>query len=35
VAHLTNDLTQVKGMTEQAQLRQDNTIKGVKKLDEG
>ena len=35
VARLTKDLTQVKGMTEQAQPHQDNTIKGVKKLDEG
>ena len=35
VAHLTKDLTQVKGKAEQAQLHQDNTIKGVKKLDEG
>jgi hypothetical protein len=35
VAHLTKDLTQVKSKTEQAQLHQDNTIKGVKKLDEG
>ena len=28
-------MTQVKGKTEQAQLHQDNTVKGVKKLDEG
>ena len=35
VAHLTKDLTQVKGKVKQAQLHQDNTIKGVKKLDEG
>ena len=35
VAHLTKDLTQVKGKMLQAQLHQDNTIKGVKKLDEG
>ena len=35
VARLTKDLTQVRGKTEQAQLHQDNTIKGVKKLDEG
>ena len=35
VACLTKDLTQVKGKAKQAQLRQDNTIKGVKKLDEG
>ena len=35
VARLTKDLTQVKGKMEQAQLYQDNTIKGVKKLDEG
>ena len=35
VARLTMDLTQVKGKTEQAQLHQDNTVKGVKKLDEG
>ena len=35
VARLTMDLTQVKGKMEQAQLHQDNTIKGVKKLDEG
>ena len=31
----SKDLTQVKGKTKQAQLHQDNTIKGVKKLDEG
>ena len=35
VAHLTKDLTQVRGKTKQAQLHQDNTIKEVKKLDEG
>ena len=35
VAHLTKDLTQVRGKMEQAQLHQDNTVKGVKKLDEG
>jgi hypothetical protein len=35
VARLTKDLTQVKGKMNQAQLHQDNTIKGVKKLDEG
>ena len=35
VARLTKDLTQVKGKAKQAQLYQDNTIKGVKKLDEG
>ena len=35
VARLTKDLTQVKGKTKQAQLHQDNTVKGVKKLDEG
>ena len=35
VTRLTKDLTQVKGKTEQAQLHQDNTVKGVKKLDEG
>ena len=35
VARLTKDLTQVKGKTEQAQLHQDNTVKGVKKFDEG
>ena len=35
VSHLTKDLTQVKGKAKQAQLHQDNTIKGVKKLDEG
>ena len=34
VAHLTKDLTQVKGKTEQAQ-HQDNTVKRVKKLNEG
>ena len=34
VARLTKDLTQVKGKTEQAQLYQDNTVKGVKKIDE-
>ena len=35
VARLTKDLTQVKGKAKQTQLHQDNTIKGVKKLDEG
>ena len=35
VARLTKDLTQVKGKAKQPQLHQDNTIKGVKKLDEG
>ena len=35
VARLTKDLTQVKGKMKQAQLYQDNTVKGVKKLDEG
>jgi hypothetical protein len=35
VACLTKDLTPVKGKMEQTQLHQDNTIKGVKKLDEG
>ena len=35
MAHLIKDLTQVKGKIEQAQLHQDNTVKGVKKLDEG
>ena len=35
MARLTKDLTQVKGKTEQAQHHQDNTVKGVKKLDEG
>ena len=35
VARLTKDLTQVKSKTEQTQLHQDDTIKGVKKLDEG
>ena len=35
VARLTKDLTQVKGKLKQAQLHQDNTVKGVKKLDEG
>ena len=35
VAHLAKDLTQVKGKIEQAQHHQDNTVKGVKKLDEG
>ena len=34
VARLTKDLTQVRGKMEQAQLHQDNTVKGVKKLDE-
>ena len=35
VACLTKDLTQVKGKIKQAQLHQDNTVRGVKKLDEG
>ena len=35
VARLTKDLTQVNSKMEQAQLHQDNTVKGVKKLDEG
>ena len=35
VARLTKDLNQVKGKMEQAQHHQDNTIKGVKKFDEG
>ena len=35
VARLTKDLTQVKGKAKQTQLHQDNTVKGVKKLDEG
>ena len=35
VACLTKDLTQVKCKAKQAQLHQDNTIKGAKKLDEG
>ena len=35
VARLTKDLIQVKGKTEQAQLHQDKTIKGVNMLDEG
>ena len=35
VARLTKDLTQVQGKMKQAQPHQDNTIKGVKKLDEG
>ena len=35
VARLTKDLTQVKDKTKQAQLHKDNTVKGVKKLDEG
>ena len=34
VARLTKDLTQVKDKAKQAQLHQDNTIKGVKKLNE-
>ena len=34
VSHLTKDLTQVKSKVKQAQLYQDNTVKGVKKLDE-
>ena len=33
IARLTKDLTQEKGKAKQAQLHQDNTIKGVKKLD--
>jgi hypothetical protein len=32
VAHLTEDLIQVKGKTEQTQPHQDNTIKEIKKL---
>jgi hypothetical protein len=35
VAHLTKDLTQVKGKIEPTQPHQDNIVKGVKKLDEG
>jgi hypothetical protein len=35
VARLTKVLTQAQGNMEQAQLHQDNTVKGVKKLDEG
>jgi FtsZ-binding cell division protein ZapB len=35
VACLTKDLTQEKGKTEQTHPHQDNTVKGVKKLDEG
>ena len=35
VTHLTKDLTQVKGKMDQAQHHQDNTVKRVKKLDEG
>ena len=35
VVRLTKDLTQVKGKAKQTQLHQDNTVKGVKKLDEG
>ena len=35
VARLTKNLTQVIGKMEQAQLHQDNTVNGVKKLDEG
>jgi FtsZ-binding cell division protein ZapB len=35
VARLTKDLTQVKHKTEQALHHQDNTVKRVKKLDEG
>ena len=35
VDRLTKDLTQVKGKMEQTQPHQDNTIKVVKKLDEG
>ena len=34
VAHLTKDLTQVKGKTKPTQPHQDNTIKRVKKLNE-
>ncbi|MDN3212555.1 hypothetical protein QCB48_10925, partial [Haemophilus sp. SZY H51] len=34
VARLTKELTQAKGKTKQTQTHQDNTIKGVKKLDE-
>ena len=35
VACLTKYLTQVQGKMEQTQLHQDNTVKGVKKVDEG
>ena len=35
VTRLTKDLTQEKGKTKQAQLHQDNAVKGVKKLNEG
>ena len=35
VARLTMDLIRVQGKMEQAQPHQDNTIKRVKKLDEG
>ena len=35
VACLTKYLTQVQGKMEQTQLHQDNTVKGVKKLNEG
>jgi hypothetical protein len=35
VARLTKDLIQVQGKMGQTQLHQDNTVKGVKKLDEG
>ena len=35
MARLTKNLTQVIGKMEQAQLHQDNTVNGVKKLDEG
>ena len=35
VARLTKNLTQVKGKVKQTQLHQDNTAKGVKKLNEG
>ena len=35
VVRLTKDLTQFKGKAKQTQLHQDNTNKGVKKLDKG
>ena len=35
VARLTKDLTQMQGKMKQTQPHQDNTMKGVKKLDEG
>jgi hypothetical protein len=35
VDRLTKDLTRARGKTKQTQLHQDNTVKGVKKLDEG